>query len=154
MGAVSFTSLLYIQSGVFRKPHTFIVSHIGRAQKSVVVETYKIRVNASMVRARRVELLMPQHLGLNQAPIPIRVRPHNALFFTGVHRCANQPGMVYIYEKLIHIKPRLVLTSSDNRTNNLYLSMKSWLVLTSSDNRTNNFYLSMAAPVGLEPTTS
>ena len=59
MGAVSFTSLLYLSSGVFRKPHTFIVSHIGRAQKSVVVETYKIRVNASMVRARRVELLMP-----------------------------------------------------------------------------------------------
>ena len=62
--------------------------------------------------------------------------------------------MVYIYEKLIHIKPRLVLTSSDNWTNNLYLSMKPLLVLTSSDNRTNNLSLSMAAPVGLEPTTS
>ena len=59
-----------------------------------------------MVRVVGLEPTMFSHLGLNQAPMPIRVHPHIALLFTGVHRCANQPGMVYIYEKLIHIKPR------------------------------------------------
>ena len=31
---------------VFRKPHISVVSHKGRAREPVVVETYKIRVNA------------------------------------------------------------------------------------------------------------
>ena len=36
----------------------------------------------------------------------------NSFFFTGIHRCDNRPGMVYIYEKLIHIKPRATFYAS------------------------------------------
>ena len=32
--------------------------------------------NLQMVRVRRFELLMRKHLGLNQAPVPVRVHPH------------------------------------------------------------------------------
>ena len=72
----------------------------------VVVETYKIRVNASMVPIKGFEPLRRKHGNLNPACLPIPPNRQNALLFTGVHRCANQPGMVYIYEKLIHLKPR------------------------------------------------
>lgn len=41
-----------------------------------------IEIQTQMVRVRRVELLMLTHLGLNQAPMPIRVYPHiRALLF-------------------------------------------------------------------------
>ena len=41
-----------------------------------------------MVRARRVELLMLSHLGLNQAPMPIRVYPHiMSIFRHSLLRC-------------------------------------------------------------------
>lgn len=36
----------------------------------------------------------------------------NSFFFTGIHRYDNQPGMVYIYEKLIRIKPRATFYAS------------------------------------------
>lgn len=36
----------------------------------------------------------------------------NSFLFMGILRYDNRPGMVYIYEKLIHIKPRATFYAS------------------------------------------
>ena len=63
----------------------------------MVVETYKIRVNASMVGDVGVEPTMLSHMGLNHASMPVRVIPHTS-------------APVYIYEKR-YAKTSLVLVS-------------------------------------------
>ena len=77
-----------------------------------------------------------------------------ALLFTGIHRCANQPGMVYIYEKLIHIKPRHACVFLKGQRAN---ALKTSLYASSRRNWDRiapkiSAFRHLAGDVGIEPT--
>ena len=109
------------------------------ASLPVVVETYKIRVNASMVRGVGLEPTMLSHLGLNQAPMPIRVHPHIAslhfIILSTLRRLLRVPWLIFTRNSWL--KPRY----ASSRRNCDRIAPKVSVLR------------HLAAPVGFEPTT-